>query len=94
MEVALKLSFQYARRTGFSKNPKFLSLDNAYHGDTVGAVSLGHIDLFHKAYQPLLFKADKVAVTILLPLPAQSRQTRTHRRPRLPQVQHGMPRRD
>jgi adenosylmethionine---8-amino-7-oxononanoate aminotransferase len=59
MEVALKLSFQYARRTGFSKNPKFLSLDNAYHGDTVGAVSLGHIDLFHKAYQPLLFKADK-----------------------------------
>jgi adenosylmethionine-8-amino-7-oxononanoate aminotransferase len=61
MEVALKLSFQYARRTGFSKNPKFLSLDNAYHGDTVGAVSLGHIDLFHKAYQPLLFKADKVA---------------------------------
>jgi adenosylmethionine-8-amino-7-oxononanoate transaminase len=61
MEVALKLSFQYARRTGFSKNPKFLSLDNAYHGDTVGAVSLGHIDLFHKAYRPLLFKADKAA---------------------------------
>lgn len=60
-EVALKLSFQYARGTGFSKNPKFLSLDNAYHGDTVGAVSLGHIDLFHKAYQPLLFKSDKVA---------------------------------
>lgn len=61
MEVALKLSFQYSRRTGFSKNPKFLSLDNAYHGDTVGAVSLGHIDLFHKAYEPLLFKADKTA---------------------------------
>lgn len=61
MEVALKLSFQYAVRTGFSKNPKFLSLDNAYHGDTVGAVSLGHIDLFHKAYQPLLFNTDKVA---------------------------------
>lgn len=58
MEVALKLSFQYARRNG-NKNPKFLSLDNAYHGDTVGAVSLGHIDLFHKAYEPLLFKADK-----------------------------------
>jgi adenosylmethionine-8-amino-7-oxononanoate aminotransferase len=58
MEVALKLSFQFSRRTG-NKNPKFLSLDNAYHGDTVGAVSLGHIDLFHKAYQPLLFKADK-----------------------------------
>ena len=40
--------------------PRFLSLDGAYHGDTVGAVSLGHIDLFHKAYGGLLFKTDKV----------------------------------
>ena len=40
--------------------PKFLSLEGAYHGDTVGAVSLGHIDLFHKAYSGLLFKTDKV----------------------------------
>ena len=60
MEVALKLAYEYARRTGRSKNPKFLSLDGAYHGDTVGAVSLGHIDLFHKAYAGLLFKTDKV----------------------------------
>ena len=40
--------------------PRFLSLDGAYHGDTVGAVSLGHIDLFHQAYGGLLFKSDKV----------------------------------
>lgn len=60
MEVALKLSHQCARRSG-RQNPKFLSLDGAYHGDTVGAVSLGHIDLFHKAYGGLLFKSDKVA---------------------------------
>jgi adenosylmethionine-8-amino-7-oxononanoate aminotransferase len=40
--------------------PKFLSLEGAYHGDTVGAVSLGHIDLFHKSYSGLLFKTDKV----------------------------------
>ena len=60
MEVALKLAYQFARRTGH-KQPKFLSLDGAYHGDTVGAVSLGHIDLFHKAYGGLLFKSDKVA---------------------------------
>jgi adenosylmethionine-8-amino-7-oxononanoate aminotransferase len=40
--------------------PKFLSLEGAYHGDTVGAVSLGHIDLFHKAYGGMLFKSDKV----------------------------------
>ncbi|MGZ9271235.1 MAG: aminotransferase class III-fold pyridoxal phosphate-dependent enzyme, partial [Candidatus Binatia bacterium] len=48
MEVALKLSYEYWRRNGV-KQPRFLSLGGAYHGDTVGAVSLGHIDLFHKA---------------------------------------------
>ena len=60
MEVALKLAYEYARRTGRSRQPKFLSLAGAYHGDTVGAVALGHIDLFHKAYSGLLFKTDKV----------------------------------
>jgi adenosylmethionine-8-amino-7-oxononanoate aminotransferase len=60
MEVALKLAYEYARRIGQSKSPRFLSLEGAYHGDTVGAVSLGHIDLFHKAYGGLLFKTDKV----------------------------------
>jgi adenosylmethionine-8-amino-7-oxononanoate aminotransferase len=60
VEVALKLSYEYWRRRGI-KRPRFLSLDNGYHGDTVGAVSVGHIDLFHKAYKGLLFKSDKVA---------------------------------
>ncbi len=60
MEVALKLAYAYAQRTGHSRRPKFLSLDGAYHGDTAGAVSLGHIDLFHKAYAGLLFKTDRV----------------------------------
>src|SRR6266550_7327508 len=60
MEVALKLAYEFARRTGRSKNPRFLSLAGAYHGDTVGAVSLGHIELFHKAYAGLLFKSDRV----------------------------------
>ena len=46
--------------TDSASHPRFLSLDGAYHGDTVGAVSLGHIDLFHKAYGGLLFKTDKV----------------------------------
>ncbi|HEX3801163.1 MAG TPA: adenosylmethionine--8-amino-7-oxononanoate transaminase [Verrucomicrobiae bacterium] len=59
MEVALKLAYAYAHRTG-RPNPKFLSLEGAYHGDTAGAVSLGHIDLFHKAYAGLLFKTDRV----------------------------------
>ncbi len=60
MEAALKMAYEFARRSGLSDKPKFLSLESAYHGDTVGAVSLGHIDLFHKAYGGLLFKSDKV----------------------------------
>jgi adenosylmethionine-8-amino-7-oxononanoate aminotransferase len=61
LEVALKLAYEFTRRTrGKRSSPKFLSLDGAYHGDTVGAVSAGHIDLFHKAYSGLLFKTDKV----------------------------------
>ncbi len=61
MEVALKLAYEFIRRTRSAKaRPRFLSLDGAYHGDTVGAVALGHIDLFHKAYSGLLFKTDKV----------------------------------
>src|SRR5262245_28746462 len=60
MEVALKLAYEHTRRTGRSRRPKFLSLQGAYHGDTVGAVALGHIDLFHKAYSGLLFKTDEV----------------------------------
>ena len=60
LEVALKLAYEFARRSRGLKRPKFLSLQGAYHGDTVGAVSLGHIDLFHKAYSGLLFKTDRV----------------------------------
>ena len=61
MEVALKLAYEFTRRTrGPRTKPRFLSLAGAYHGDTVGAVSLGHIDLFHKAYGGLLFKTDQV----------------------------------
>lgn len=60
LEVALKLAFEYSRRTRGVKKPRFVSVAGGYHGDTVGAVSLGHIDLFHKAYSPLLFKTDRV----------------------------------
>jgi len=60
LEVALKLAYEFSRRTGRNKNPRFLSLEGAYHGDTVGSVALGHIDLFHKSYSGLLFKTDRV----------------------------------
>lgn len=61
LEVALKLAYEFTRRArGRSLKPRFLSLAGAYHGDTIGAVSLGHVDLFHKAYGGMLFKTDKV----------------------------------
>jgi len=64
MEVALKLAYEYARRSGRSRAPRFLSLDGAYHGDTTGATSLGHIDMFRKTYGGLLFKADKAMLPV------------------------------
>src|SRR5262245_4895604 len=61
VEVALKMSFQYWCHMGraFSRKRKFASFTNAYHGDTLGAVSLGGVDLFHRLYRPLLFKSYK-----------------------------------
>jgi adenosylmethionine-8-amino-7-oxononanoate aminotransferase len=61
LEVALKLAYEFTRRKRGAKiKPRFLCLAGAYHGDTIGAVSLGHIDLFHKAYGGMLFKTDRV----------------------------------
>jgi adenosylmethionine-8-amino-7-oxononanoate aminotransferase len=59
MEAALKMAWQFSLRTGRGPRPKFLSLQSAYHGDTVGAMSLGHIDLFHRTHAGLLFKTDR-----------------------------------
>src|SRR3990172_7955361 len=61
VEVALKMSFQYWRQKGkaFSRKRTFISFTNAYHGDTLGSVSLGGVDLFHKMFKPLLFKSIK-----------------------------------
>ncbi|MFA4967067.1 MAG: adenosylmethionine--8-amino-7-oxononanoate transaminase [Candidatus Margulisiibacteriota bacterium] len=59
VEIALKIAFQYHQQTGRKGKTKFLTLVNAYHGDTIGSVSVGGIDLFHKIYKPLLFKSIK-----------------------------------
>jgi adenosylmethionine---8-amino-7-oxononanoate aminotransferase len=55
VEVALKVAFQYWRNRGQTGKQRFLKLSNAYHGDTLGAVSVGGIPLFHEIYRPLLF---------------------------------------
>jgi adenosylmethionine-8-amino-7-oxononanoate aminotransferase len=54
-EIALKMAFQYWSQRGEQRRTKFVSLRMAYHGDTIGSVSVGGIDLFHSLYRPLLF---------------------------------------
>ncbi len=54
-EIALKMAFQWWRQQGDTKRDKFIALRDAYHGDTVGSVSVGGIELFHSLYRPLLF---------------------------------------
>lgn len=60
VEIALKMSFQYWRCVGKKRKTRFIYFENSYHGDTIGAVSVGGIDLFHKLYHPLLFKAHRL----------------------------------
>jgi adenosylmethionine-8-amino-7-oxononanoate aminotransferase len=55
VEVALKMAFQWWSQRGEKERSTFICLENAYHGDTLGAVSVGGIDLFHASYGPLLF---------------------------------------
>jgi adenosylmethionine-8-amino-7-oxononanoate aminotransferase len=56
-EAALKMAFQYWQQAGQPQRTGFVCLRDAYHGDTVGSVSVGGIDLFHSLYRPLLFDA-------------------------------------
>jgi len=62
VEIALKIAFQYWHQKGpeYQQKTGFISLAGAYHGDTIGAVSVGGIDLFHSLYKPLLFHARRL----------------------------------
>jgi adenosylmethionine-8-amino-7-oxononanoate aminotransferase len=56
-EIALKIAFQYWQQRGgeHARKTRFVALREAYHGDTIGSVSVGGIELFHSLYRPLLF---------------------------------------
>lgn len=56
VEAALKMAFQYQQQTGNSKKTRFIKLSDAYHGETLGALSVSDIDLYSKMYQPILFE--------------------------------------
>lgn len=66
VEAALKMAFQYhrQRRDGSRTRDTFLAIGEAYHGDTVGAVSVGGVELFHAAYRPLLFPTMRVPAPV------------------------------
>ncbi|HLL21836.1 MAG TPA: adenosylmethionine--8-amino-7-oxononanoate transaminase [Kofleriaceae bacterium] len=64
VEIALKQSFQYWQLRGRTTKQRFLRLGDAYHGDTLGAVGVGGIELFHRIFGPLLVNS------IAIPSPA------------------------
>ncbi|WP_281890219.1 adenosylmethionine--8-amino-7-oxononanoate transaminase [Paenibacillus sp. YYML68] len=60
VEVALKMSFQYWQQSDRPDKTKFVYVDSSYHGDTLGAVSVGGTDQFFSVFRPLLFDAYSV----------------------------------
>lgn len=61
MEVAVKMAFQYQVHRGRPERTRFITFRNAYHGDTLGAVSVGGIDIYHATFKPLMFEAIQAA---------------------------------
>lgn len=59
VEIGLKIAYAYWRRVGRPEKSGFLSFRNGYHGDTIGAMSVGGIDLFHDEFGPLLFPVER-----------------------------------
>lgn len=55
VEIGIKMAFQYWQHLGRPEKQRFISFRHAYHGDTIGCVSVGGIDIFHEVFRPLLF---------------------------------------
>jgi adenosylmethionine-8-amino-7-oxononanoate aminotransferase len=56
MEVAVKMAYQYQVHQGHRERSRFITFRHAYHGDTLGAVSVGGIDIYHATFKPLMFE--------------------------------------
>lgn len=60
VEMAMKMSFQYHQQVGNTHKKRFLALTDAYHGETIGALSVGACDLYTEIYKPILLDVEKV----------------------------------
>lgn len=60
VEMALKMSFQYHYQTGNSKKKRFMALSDGYHGETIGALSVGALDLYAEIYKPILLDVTRI----------------------------------
>lgn len=60
VEVAVKMAYQYWQLTGRPTKQRFVALDEAYHGDTIGSVSVGGMALFHERFRSLLFPVERI----------------------------------
>ncbi|OPA70622.1 adenosylmethionine--8-amino-7-oxononanoate transaminase [Campylobacter pinnipediorum subsp. caledonicus] len=60
VESALKMSFQYHYQTNNPQKTKFMCLDGGYHGETIGALSVGAMDLYAKIYKPILIDSIRI----------------------------------
>ena len=56
VEVAVKMSFHYWRNVGRTAKRRFITLSNSYHGETLGALAVGDVDLYKEIYRPLLME--------------------------------------
>ena len=54
VEAALKMAFQYGQQTGRTEKTRFMCLTEGYHGETIGALSVGSMDLFAEMYKPMM----------------------------------------
>lgn len=60
VEVALKMSFHFWRNVGLTRKAKFITLENSYHGETLGALAVGNVALYKETYAPLLMEVISV----------------------------------
>ncbi len=79
VEIALKQAFQYWQLIGRPEKRRFVKLEHAYHGDTLGAVAVGGIELFHKVFEPLLPGGERASLTAASPCPRPGESDRRAR---------------